>query len=79
MKKQQRRTSEEVNALRGRMNEAKKTLPKGAVTQFVSLHPEYSTYKKSSRVRLVFNLSVVDEEITAKFEEMAKSYKPHNQ
>ena len=66
-----RRTSEEVNELRGRMVSAKTRLPMGAVTKFISLFPAYNAYKKSSRVRLVFNLTVVDEEITTKFEELA--------
>lgn len=73
-KKKNRRTSDEVNALQGRMVSVKKRLPKGAVTKLISLYPEYNRYKPASRVRLVFNLSVVDEEITKKFEALADIY-----
>jgi len=66
-----RRSSDEVNALRERMVEVKKRLPKGAVTRFISLNPEFNPYKKASRVRLVFNLSIVDEVIIEKFEALA--------
>lgn len=66
-----RRSSSEVNALRERIVEVKKRLPKGAVTKFISLFPEFNPYKRASRVRLVFNLSIVDEDITKKFEELA--------
>jgi len=66
-----RRSSDEVNDLRKRMVTVKQRLPKGAVTTLISLHPEFNAYKKSSRVRLVFNLSIVDEDITQKFEALA--------
>jgi len=66
-----RRTSLEVNDLRKRMIVCKENLNKGAVTTFISLHPEFSPYKKASRVRLVFNLSIVDEDIIKKFEDLA--------
>lgn len=68
---QSRRSSAEVNALRERMVIIKKRLPKGAVTKFISLYPEFNPYKKASRVRLVFNLTIVDEGITEKFERLA--------
>tara|TARA_R110000744_G_scaffold121524_3_gene226232 strand:- start:1008 stop:1283 length:276 start_codon:yes stop_codon:yes gene_type:complete len=63
-----RRKTKEVNDLRKRMILVKEKLPKGAVTKFISLYPEFNPYKKASRVRLVFNLSIVDEDITQKFE-----------
>ena len=66
-----RRSSAEVNALRERIVAVKKRLPKGAVTKFISLYPDFNPYKRASRVRLVFNLSVVDEGITEKFENLA--------
>lgn len=68
---QTRRSSAEVNDLRERMVAIKKRLPKGAVTKFISLYPEFNPYKKASRVRLVFNLTIVDEDITDKFEKLA--------
>lgn len=71
-KKNKRRSTEEVDALKARILEAKKSLKRGAVTSFISRFPAYTTYQKSSRVRQVFSLLIVDEEITEKFELMAE-------
>lgn len=70
-KKETRRSPDEVNALRERMVAVKKRLPRGAVTMFISCNPAFNSYKKSSRVRLVHNLTIVDEEITDLFEKLA--------
>lgn len=72
--KKSRRPTEEVDALKERVLLAKKVLPPGAVTLFISRFPEFNTYKKSIRVRNVHALRIVDEEITAKFETLAAEY-----
>lgn len=69
-----RRSSEEVNALKERILAVRKRLPPGAVTLFVSRYPDFNGYKKSSRVRNVHSMLIVDEDITAKFEDLAAEY-----
>lgn len=70
-----RRKKDEVLELRERMTAARKLLSKGAVSLFVNTYPEYDTYQKGLRVSRVYQLQLVDEDIIAKFEELANNQK----
>lgn len=80
-KENSRRSSEEVNALKERMIAVKKVIgpkSKGGVSLFISRFPDFDTYKLSSKVANVYNLVIVDEDITEKFEQLQKEIEENN-
>lgn len=70
----ERRTPEQVAALKERVLNGKKRLPLGAVGIFIKWFPDFNTYKKSSRVANVLSLRIVDEDITEKLESLADEH-----
>ncbi len=67
----------ELTALKKRMIEIRDRIPGNATEIFVERFPKYNNHKGISKLKNALNNCIVDEEIVAGFEAIAKEYQEY--